>query len=177
MLLNNNRTKMKNTVLFIFITLFLACGIKKAPLPPVEDYLKIKRIGDYIYILSSEDIKVEGFVFHKGVWYKREKRAFCFSIVKDKEKRNICVDEAIKLKPFINIKEKKDRVEVNLSGFSKYFIYPYRRGWLYVKLGKSVKGNEIHIKRYESEKCYAITGVVDKRESEPAVLCVKPQRP
>ncbi len=165
---------MRNTWLFILILIFASCGIKKAPLPPVEDYLRVKRVGDFVYIISSEDIKVEGFVFHKGVWYKREKRAFCFDVIKDKEKRNICVQEAIKLKPFVNVREEKDRVEVNLSGFSKYFIYPYRRGWLYVKLGKSVKGNRIYIKRYEKEKCYGITGVVGDRESEPALVCVKP---
>ena len=163
--------------LFIGFIILLSCGVKKAPLPPVEDYLRIKRIGEYVYIISDEDIKVEGFVFHKGVWYKKEKRSFCFNISKDKEHRNICVKEAIKIKPFINLIDMEDRVEIVLSGFSKYYIYPYRRGWLYVKFGNPIKGNTIFLKKYEKKKCYAITGVVGDRESEPVVFCTEAYKP
>lgn len=155
----------------------LSCGIKKHPIPPVERSYYVKRVGEGVYVISREDIKVNGFVFHKGVWYRKERKGFCFEILRGKDKDRVCVGEALLLKPFVVVKEGSELVEVYPSGFSRYYIYPYRRKWIYVNLGKRVEGDKIIIKRYETRKCYAITGAVGDRESEPYVLCVDPYKP
>jgi len=140
MLLNNNTRKMVGVFLLVAVIVIVSCGIKKHPIPPVEKPYYVKRIGEGVYVISREDLKVEGFIFHKGVWYRKERKGFCFNI-------------------------------------SRYYVYPYRRKWIYVNLGKRVEGDKILIKRYESRRCYAITGVVGDRESEPYILCVDPYKP
>ncbi len=166
-------------LVFMFLSLMFSggCGIKKPPKPPPYPEFQVKRIGDLVYVITSDrEVVVEGFVKGEGFWYRREAGKFCFK-VSHRRGRSVlsCVEGKVSGMPEVEMRVLDDRVVITARGFKSYRVYPVKE----MLIPKEVGGfeNKIVLKRGYKMKRYGITGVVRGAETEPVIVEVPPLEP
>jgi hypothetical protein len=164
--------------LFLLPLLLLSCGVKTNPQPLALPVVEIKRIGNKAYVRSLQgEIQVEGFE-KVGEWFVREQSsAFCFKVKRLAGRtEEFCVKKALETKPVVYVRESQDSVLVLAEGFPSYRIYPVLDSRLNPSEGVQFKEQYTIFRDYR-ERCYAITGEKDQRESQPYELCIAPKPP
>ncbi len=162
----------------IILLITLSCGIKADPQVLMRPKIEIRRIGDTVYVRSLEDaIRIRGFEEDKGFLYKREPKAFCFTVERVGEgKAKYCVDGVLEGKPEVNLRYEKDKVLVKAQGYERYALYAIVNGDLELGSRKDM-GESFNLERSYTKLCYALTGVVGSRESYPTSFCLEPLPP
>lgn len=160
---------------YILVLLFFifSCGIKAdtqvLPLPEVD----VKRIGNAVYVISSkDDVVVDGFQKKGNVFYTENSKAFCFNVkITGGKTKKHCVEEALIQTPRFELTDLEDKARIEAFGFESFAIYSYLNDNINVLERKLIQ-REYEIKKHYSKQCYALTGVVGKRESTPVVFCI-----
>jgi len=162
--------------LFLFFLLILSCGIKAPPKPLPEPVFSVKRIGEFVYVLGN-DIKVEGFKKFDGFWYKKEKKALCFKVKHTKGKtKKVCVREAFKEIPKLEVRELKEEVLIIPKEEGVYRVYKVLKDKiLYPNPLKEFK-KDVKIKKDYEPYYVGITKLISQNyESEPLIIKIPPK--
>ncbi|ADO45968.1 conserved hypothetical protein [Hydrogenobacter thermophilus TK-6] len=160
--------------LLLFFLALSSCGIKANPKPLPEPSVEIRRIGERLYVRSLQgDVQVEGFEKLDGWFVKESRHALCFQVRRIGGKSaKFCAGKPVESKPTVKLKEDTQSVLVIASGFPSYRLYALSEGRLNLPQVAQFK-EEYRINKDYFERCYALTGRVDIRESEPYTFCVR----
>ncbi len=164
-------------LVLLIIPIILSCGIKKSPKPPLKPKFDVKRIGAYVYVIPKEDnITVKGFKKHGNYYLKMVSGKDCFKVKSPgKSDARVCVEEALTLTPEVEIKRRGEHVELALRGFRRWNLYELKEDNLILESEREVRRKTLRLERDYVKRCYAITGVMGKRESPPYNFCVSPK--
>jgi hypothetical protein len=157
-----------------------ACGIKAPPKPPAPPQVLVKRIGNYIYIkpVGNEKLKVKGFSYENGIFFKKDKSSACFEIKVAESSSLYCVPPAIEKRPIVLKAYRKFRIHLELSGFKRFRLYKHIPGKPFNPFQESVVvGKKAVLPPDFSAFCYAITGLENGIESLPEEVCFRQQKP
>ncbi|MFN7065518.1 MAG: hypothetical protein ACK4OF_05170 [Aquificaceae bacterium] len=164
--------------LFLLGLFLVGCGIKANPQVLKEPEVTVKRIGDRVYVKSlSGEIKIRDFEKLGDYWIKRDSSNFCFLVerIGGKSKR-FCVDRSLEDMPSIKLLEEEDHAKLIAYGFEEYRLYSMRGGLVLLESPTVFKA-VINLQRDYWERCYALTGLREGKETEFLSFCIKPKEP
>ncbi|WP_461829118.1 rhamnogalacturonan endolyase family protein [Aquifex sp.] len=161
--------------LLLLLLSLTSCGIKSEPKPLPEPEFRVKRVGEFVYVIGS-DLEVPGFQKVNGFWVVHKKESFCFHVkrVKGKEKK-VCVSEAVKIFPNIKVQEHKDVVRIIPQEGETFRLYRVK-GDIPIPPPLKEFTYEISVNKTYSKYRVAVTKVLKENlESYPTYVEIPPK--